>query len=155
MLQRIGRNLLNRAALYRLLQKPPAGWLLLLQAAALLLSVRVLLPVLSLHHVRCFAATLARFLAWAAPAPNVALILQAFRTLERRLKFPCLTNAIAAQSLMHAYGHATHLRVGAMRISGSFTAHAWLESDHQVLVGGPEELVRQYSPFPDMGDLSI
>jgi hypothetical protein len=64
----------------------------------------------------------------------------------------CLTQALAAQILLHRYGHPASLRIGVARSqSGKFEAHAWLESDGVVVIGGTEaELRRRYSPLPTL-----
>jgi hypothetical protein len=59
----------------------------------------------------------------------------------------CLVRALAAQALLARRGHASQLRLGVARGSGrAFEAHAWLEQDGRVLVGGP--LDGRYVPFP-------
>ena len=49
----------------------------------------------------------------------------------------CLTQAIAAQWLFAWFGHPTLLRIGVVRGNDkSLRAHAWLESESRVIVGG-------------------
>lgn len=49
---------------------------------------------------------------------------------------PCLTQAIAARWLLARDGYATELKIGAAMEDGEFRAHAWLEANGQVVLGG-------------------
>ena len=52
---------------------------------------------------------------------------------------PCLTQAPAARHLLRRCGVETTLEIGATRGSdGAVLAHAWLERDGQVVIGGVE-----------------
>lgn len=57
----------------------------------------------------------------------------------------CLTRALAARVLLSSEGHASSLRLGMARIDGRLQAHAWLESDGTIVVGGAGH--RQFAPF--------
>ncbi len=49
----------------------------------------------------------------------------------------CLTQALAAQWLFAWFGHPTELRIGVAKGNGKLLrAHAWLESEGRVVVGG-------------------
>ena len=61
----------------------------------------------------------------------------------------CLTQALAAQVLLGRHGHRTQLRVGVARgEEGRLEAHAWLESEGKVVVGGGE--LSRYVLLPGM-----
>jgi hypothetical protein len=49
---------------------------------------------------------------------------------------PCLTQALVGQRLLRQCGISTDLRIGVARIEGEFQAHAWLELDDRVVLGG-------------------
>lgn len=49
----------------------------------------------------------------------------------------CLARALAGSVLLARHGFQTELRIGVRRPDGKFQAHAWLERDGEVLVGGP------------------
>ncbi len=50
----------------------------------------------------------------------------------------CLPRALAGYVLLARHGHESQLRIGVRAPSdGLFAAHAWLEQDGEVLVGGP------------------
>jgi hypothetical protein len=60
----------------------------------------------------------------------------------------CLTQALATQILLGWRGHPTHLRIGvAYSETGQLQAHAWIESDGQIVVGELSDLPR-YHPLP-------
>jgi hypothetical protein len=50
----------------------------------------------------------------------------------------CLTQALAAQVLLAGRGEACDLRIGVSKRPLGVKAHAWLESRHGVVIGGPQ-----------------
>jgi hypothetical protein len=49
----------------------------------------------------------------------------------------CLAQALAGQALLARRGIATQLRIGVAKdAAGRFTAHAWVECDGRILIGG-------------------
>ena len=63
----------------------------------------------------------------------------------------CLADALAAEGLFSRYSVPGVLCVGVARSNGQFRAHAWLEADHEVLVGGPLSMVEEYTRLPEIG----
>jgi hypothetical protein len=63
----------------------------------------------------------------------------------------CLTQALAAQTLLGRRGTMTQLRLGVRRESGQFRAHAWLEWNGKVVIGDDGQLSR-YSTLPLSGE---
>ena len=63
----------------------------------------------------------------------------------------CLVRAMAGQALLARYGHPTDLRIGVLKDQSEkrVKAHAWLESQGLVLLGGT---VGPYTAFPTLGD---
>jgi hypothetical protein len=62
----------------------------------------------------------------------------------------CLTQALALQLLMNRYGFDAKLRIGVTRnAAGGFEAHAWIESQGDVIIGGPD--VSRWQVFPEIG----
>jgi len=57
----------------------------------------------------------------------------------------CLTQALATRVLLASEGHPSNLRLGMARIDGRMQAHAWLESDGTIVVGGAGH--HQFAPF--------
>lgn len=60
---------------------------------------------------------------------------------------PCLPQALAAQALLRRRGYPASLRIGVARKgTGELQAHAWVESEDRVVVGGEE--LSDYTPLP-------
>jgi Transglutaminase-like superfamily len=60
---------------------------------------------------------------------------------------PCLTQALAVQLLLKRQGYPASLRIGVAREGrGELQAHAWVESQDRVVVGGGE--LSRYTPLP-------
>jgi Transglutaminase-like superfamily len=60
---------------------------------------------------------------------------------------PCLTQALAAKLLLKRRGYPASLRIGVAREDGGkLQAHAWVESEDRVVVGGGE--LSRYTPLP-------
>jgi hypothetical protein len=62
----------------------------------------------------------------------------------------CLPQAWAARSLCLRYGYPAQLRLGVSKgESGALEAHAWVESDGKIVIGGLPDLSR-YIPLPSL-----
>jgi hypothetical protein len=60
----------------------------------------------------------------------------------------CLTQALAAHTMLQRQGHPAELCIGVVKDHESrLLAHAWVECDGEVIVGGQESLLL-YAPFP-------
>lgn len=137
-------------SLARLIALPAAERRLLLAAAGLLAAVRVglwVLPFRSVHGaIRARGASPRRSTGHGAPPP--ARIVWAVEVAARRVpRATCLVRALAAQALLARHGHPSQLRLGVTRGEGrAFEAHAWLEANGQILIGGGAE--GRYVPLP-------
>ncbi len=60
----------------------------------------------------------------------------------------CLARALAGSVLLARHGHDSTLYLGVRHPSGEFGAHAWLEWNGQVVVGGP--ISPQFVAFPSL-----
>jgi len=80
-----------------------------------------------------------------------AALVWALETAKRRNSFPanCLTEALAAEALFKQFGYEPVLCIGASKNDGKFAAHAWLEHEKVVMVGGPEAHIQEFTRFPD------
>jgi hypothetical protein len=68
-------------------------------------------------------------------------VVWAVRTAGRHLfpARPCLPQALAARFLLSRLGVATDLRIGVRKPETDvLQAHAWVEADGEVLIGGPD-----------------
>jgi Transglutaminase-like superfamily len=61
----------------------------------------------------------------------------------------CLTQALVTKFLLGRCGYQALVRIGVARDeTGKFHAHAWVESDGKVIIGGSSSLLGQYTPLP-------
>jgi hypothetical protein len=58
----------------------------------------------------------------------------------------CLAQALAAQALLRRQGLPSQLRIGVARQEDGLEAHAWLESQGRVVIGGGD--LSRYVPLP-------
>jgi hypothetical protein len=78
------------------------------------------------------------------PAEVAAAVLEASRLLPGTSS--CLAQALAARTLLRRQGLPCEIRIGVNRTShGGIEAHAWIESEGQVILGVAEP---KYAPFP-------
>jgi hypothetical protein len=130
---------------------------LLLQAFWLLFGIRLALKTVRFETLR---ATLVRLAARKGRRPlpdnddEQQRTVWAVRSVGR--VFPgistCLTNALAAHVLLARRGYRSNLRIGVTRDArGEFTAHAWLEREGTILIGG--ESSNEFTPMPALNGL--
>ncbi len=120
---------------------PLAEWRMLLRALGLVVAVRAALWVLPFGTVR---RLLERAPAQPAPGADEALVYRkrviwAVTAVARRLlgDKPCLTQSLAAQRLLRQGGLDADLRIGVtMGEERELLAHAWLEQQGRVIIGG-------------------
>lgn len=115
---------------------------LLVRALSLVISVRVGLWVLPYRTVcRLVSHPLAlsgERLTIREEALRQRRIVGAVESISRRLlgNKPCLTQALVAQRLLRQEGFETALRIGVAKEGRELLAHAWLEREGRVLIGG-------------------
>jgi len=63
----------------------------------------------------------------------------------------CLTCALGAKILLYTYDYSSNIQIGVSRTDIEFEAHAWLESDNKIILGGSK---KEYTPILNMGDNS-
>jgi hypothetical protein len=127
----------------------PAERRLLVGTAGLLATVRVGLWVLPFRWVHGAVSVFGRRARSrdgnAPPVERIVWAVGAASTLVPRAT--CLVRALAAQALLARRGYASELRLGVSGGLGrTFEAHAWIERNGRVLVGGPVDA--RYVPFP-------
>ena len=130
----------------RFVRLPPGDRRLVLAAAGSVAAVRVALWVLPFRSVLGVIRSVGASRRAGAVTPErvVWAVEAAARGVPRAT---CLVRALAAQALLARRGHPSQLRLGVARgASQAFEAHAWLEQDGQVLIGGGSE--GRYVPMP-------
>lgn len=115
-------------------------------------AIRVGLWLLPFRFVRSLAANVVAALAmWPqaermSPARIGRIVTVASRYVPRAT---CLTQALATEVLLGRYGYPATLRIGVARSrAGELQAHAWVESEGAVVIGGSEIELQKYAPFP-------
>ena len=68
----------------------------------------------------------------------------------------CLTQALGGHFLLSRHGYQTHLRIGVqIDDKGKLHAHAWVESDGAVIIGGPVSELEYYTPLPELDGVRL
>ena len=115
---------------------------LLLGGAAMVACVRILLWILPFKRlvwiVDRTALRSARVAPVRLPEDTMATIVWGVTTAARYVpRATCLAQALAAQWVFAWFGHPTLLRIGVAKGNGKpLLAHAWLENEGRVVVGG-------------------
>ena len=122
-----------------------------LEALAFVLAARTFLLLIPFRKTVAVAAYLserlpARHAGDIAPLARLSYLVQ--RVSEHVPGATCLTQALALRLMLMRRRVACHLRIGVAKDpSGTFKAHAWLETlSHQVIIGGTQS-PRQYKPL--------
>jgi hypothetical protein len=132
---------------------------LLLQAFCLLVGTRLALKTVRFATVRVALAGVAA-IGNRSPRPVAAgddeqqRVVWAVQTAGRVFSVfsTCLTNALAAHVLLARRGYLSNLRIGVTRDQkGEFTAHAWLERQGAILIGG--DASDGFTPMPALNGL--
>lgn len=126
-------------SVFKIFAIPVAERRVLLQATSVVLVVRVLLWLLPSRTI----VRLARHIAARGARPDlrhasVPTIVWAVEAASRRIpRASCLTQALSAQLLLGRYGYDSRLCLGvAAGAARDFAAHAWLERQGRVIIGG-------------------
>lgn len=127
---------------------------LLLRAAALVAAVRAGLTLLRFPATRALAAAAARPRTPAVPPPSPEAIAGAVAAAGAVVPAAtCLTQALAAKVLLGQSGYPGSVVIGVARgPHGQIEAHAWVELDGRVLLGGPREALARYTALPPLAD---
>lgn len=121
---------------------------LLARTAILLWLVRLGLWLLPYEKLRSF---LFRNSGAAAPevVENVSVeqVVRGVKTMSRYVPAAtCLTKALVTMVLLRRAGHEASLRIGVTRLQfGSLEAHAWVESNGKVVIGGNHADISRYT----------
>jgi hypothetical protein len=79
----------------------------------------------------------------------------AVRVVARYVPVACLVQAMVTHVLLKRVGCSARLRIGIARPKGGrFEAHAWVESQGRVIIGGPE-LSSHYIPLPPFEERTV
>jgi len=140
--------------LHNFCRLPSSNQHLLIQSALLLSIVRIGLWLLPFQTLRCLLAHISR----TPQAPvqegghaGIQQIVWAVALTSRYMPAAtCLTQALATQVLLKRRGHPACLRIGVARSdAGAFQAHAWVECQGKIVIGGIQARAR-YTPLPPL-----
>jgi hypothetical protein len=126
---------------------------LLLKSAFLLGAIALGLRVLSFRILQRFLAGMTqrvvRLDCTARPSPE--RIAWAVRVARRYVPAAtCLSQALAVRTLFRRQGYPAQLRIGVTKGErGQLEAHAWVESEGKIVIGGSQDLAR-YTPLPSL-----
>lgn len=157
-MRRAGR-LLRR---YRQLSAPHRG--ALWEAAGWIVVMRLALEVFAFRRVFRYvedrAETLldrGEYVPPTTPTGRAAVrrTVWAVRATGHRLlpKRPCLTQALVGRMLLAQHGVAATLHIGVTKADDELKAHAWLERDDAVILGGTQSR-EDYRPFPALSQMT-
>lgn len=140
------------------LRLPRPEQLLLLKVLLLVVAIRVALSTLRFQTVQRMVERAARLSACEPSSYRLTPERLAWLVRVSAAQVPaasCLTQAMAAQVLLRRYGYACELRIGvACGIAGKLDAHAWIEYEGHILLGGPAAHIARFTPLPTPGHLS-
>jgi hypothetical protein len=132
---------------------PAAQRRLVLQAALLLGAIRLGLWLLPFRTLQRLLARLAQTptAPLEAGAATIGDVVWAVAGVSRYVPgATCLTQALAARVLLARRGQQTQLRLGVARsAAGEFQAHAWVEWQGRVVIGGADAPLR-FTPMPSL-----
>ena len=136
-------------ALRRFLQFDPTDRRLLVRAAMVVTAFRVALWVCPFRVLRRFFAN--RKPAASSGFPKKKLVWAVEATAKRIPRATCLTQAMALQYLLLRSGYTCTVQIGVTHDEArKFQAHAWVESDGKILIGGRE--ADRYTPLYAWGE---
>jgi hypothetical protein len=132
---------------------PAADRRLLVMSALLLGAVRLGLWLLPFQTVRRLLASMTGVTTTLHDTEQTSIERIAWAVAEASQSIPratCLTQALAMQVLLGWQGHAARLCIGVARSDiGQFQAHAWVECQGRVVIGGADAPSR-FTPLPPL-----
>lgn len=142
--------------LNKLVRLPSTDRSLLIKSGLLVGAIRLGLRLLPFQTVRRLIAQLAMRPSGFQGKDHTSIdqAVWAVRVVSRYVPdATCLTQALATQVLLNRQGYHTDLQIGVARsATGQFQAHAWVEKNGVVVIGGPVHHLQRYTPLPAFGD---
>jgi len=128
--------------LRRFLRLPPAERFFLFRAVTLVAATRIALWLLPFRILRRISVKVDRACSAFQKRGEFSRdrAIWAIQVASRYVpRASCLTQALATQALLGSSGIPASVRIGvAKSTAGNFEAHAWLESDGEILMGGAD-----------------
>jgi len=137
--------------LRKFLSLTPSDRVLLINALLLLGAIRWGLKLLPFQTLRRLLARMAQPIRTLQQAEKASVDKVAWAVMVASHYIPgarCLAQALATQVLLERRSYPTQLRIGFTRgKGGQMSAHAWVESEGRVAIGGTGNMTR-YIPVP-------
>lgn len=137
--------------LRKFLSLTPSDRVLLINALLLLGAIRLGLKLLPLQTLRRLLARIAQPIRTLQEVEKASVDKVAWAVIVASPYIPgvrCLAQALATQVLLERRSYPTQLRIGFTRDKGGqMSAHAWVESEGRVAIGGAGNMAR-YIPVP-------
>ncbi|WP_414574219.1 lasso peptide biosynthesis B2 protein [Nostoc sp. CCY 9925] len=132
--------------LHKFLSRNARERLLLVKAALLLVYIGLGLRLLLFQHLRKLLAKIAQLSTKLLPPDDTYVNEVAWAVTVASRYIPgakCLTQALTTQVLLAWHGYPTQLCIGfTIDKGGQMSAHAWVESQGQIVIGGAENMTR-------------
>jgi hypothetical protein len=143
----MGVRIISR--LQRLLQLPAAERRLLLEALGLHWAFRAGLGLVPFRKLSGLATGLGEGrLRTSAATPAESVVWAVSATSPFTPRVTCLTRSLTLQAMLRRRGRPALLRIGVAKPSGEpLEAHAWVELEGQVYLGGPE--LERFEPMSE------
>jgi len=138
----------------RFLRLPAPDRQLWIKTLLLVWAVRFGLWVLPFRTVRRLLTRLAHPPAWrGSDGATIGRVVWAVASASQYAPLAtCLTQALTAKVMLARNGHASTVRLGVARSEeGRFQAHAWVESNGSVVLGGSDSSLKRYTPLASPG----
>jgi len=146
-----------RSRFNRFVRRPPRVMLLFFEGCVSLAMTRLGLLFLPLRTVRACLRRFTRIAGTVNRRPaSAAEIIWAVSAAERYspVGSTCLAVALLGQALLQRHGYDSRMRIGVRRDDqGKFHAHAWLEQEGKIVIGGPLSVIQNYTTLPEMEHL--
>lgn len=144
----------------RFFRLPKAKKRLIIEATGLILFTRFGLYLTSIEKLQSFYQRFSKGNNYVNHIyrPDKSDIVWAIDTIGQKLfkDDTCLVIAIAGQAQLIHYGIPSKLQLGCLKGEDmSIFAHAWVESDGDVIIGGTESEISKYTPLTDIRKVRI
>jgi Transglutaminase-like superfamily len=137
--------------LRKFLSLTPSDRVLLINALLLLGAIRLGLKLLPFQTLRRLLARMAQPIRTLQEVEKASVDKVAWAVMVASHYIPgarCLAQALATQVLLERRGYSAQLRIGFTRDKGGqMSAHAWVESEGRVAIGGAGSMAL-YTPLP-------
>jgi len=123
--------------LRKLLRAPFSFKTLLAEAFSRLLAVSIFLRLAPRAHLELHQSNHAQAPLTALNMPSIEDICKAVVIAAEYVPgATCLVRCLVARDMLARYGFTAQIRIGVLKDSSNFQAHAWLEKNGSILVGG-------------------